>query len=313
MSDSEHACCAPAGAGDATHARPEAAHRPRSTKGQIAVAGVVFTMGDQHGEGYPADGEEPVHEVALSPFHIDATAVTNAQFSAFVRDTGWVTDAEELGVSAVFHLAFRGRRHDVVRAVAGTPWWLAVRGADWRHPNGPRSDINQNPQHPVVHVSWHDAQAYCAWAGKSLPTEAQWEYAARGGLEGARFPWGDELAPRGRWRCNIWQGRFPDQNTGEDGYVTTAPVRTFMPNGLGLYQTSGNVWEWCQDWFSADYYAGSPRNDPPGPSAGTARVTRGGSFLCHESYCHRYRVAARSAVTPESTAANVGFRCANPG
>ena len=200
----------------------------------------------------------------------------------------------------------------MLHRVAEAPWWLAVRGADWRRPEGPGSDVAHRQNHPVVHVTWNDAQAYCAWAGKVLPTEAQWEFAARGGLAGARYPWGDELTPGGRWRCNIWQGRFPTANSEEDGYATTAPVKAFAANGYGLHQPSGNVWEWCQDWFAADYYARSPRVDPPGPGDGTARVMRGGSYLCHASYCHRYRVAARSSSTPDSASANVGFRCANP-
>jgi formylglycine-generating enzyme required for sulfatase activity len=169
--------------------------------------------------------------------------------------------------------------------------------------------VGDRANHPVVHVSWRDATAYAAWAGKRLPTEAEWEYAARGGLEGARFPWGDDLGRR--WNLNIWQGRFPDVNTGEDGFLTTAPVRSFRPNGHGLWQTVGNVWEWCADWFAADWYARSPSSDPRGPEEGTARVMRGGSYLCHSSYCYRYRVAARSANTPDSSSGNLGFRCAS--
>jgi formylglycine-generating enzyme required for sulfatase activity len=271
-------------------------------------------MGDAFGEGYPADGETPVHEVHLDAFTIGSTAVTNAQFATFVKDTGHVTGAEEFGVSAVFHLAFTASpgaepRHVVNRA-AGAPWWLAVRGASWRHPEGPGSDVSRRQNHPVVHVSWYDAQAYADWAGQRLPTEAEWEYAARGGLRGARFPWGDELTPRGRWMCNIWQGSFPTVNTAEDGYLTTAPARSFAPNGYGLSCMAGNVWEWCADWFAADYYTRSPSHDPQGPTGGEQRVMRGGSYLCHRSYCHRYRVAARSANTPESSSGNTGFRCA---
>ena len=275
-------------------------------------------MGDAFGEGYAGDGEGPTHRVRLSPYLLDATAVTNAAFGAFVKDTGYVTDAEQLGISAVFHLAVQAAPGDVVGRATGTPWWLVVRGADWRHPAGPRSSAARLPQHPVVQVSWRDAQAYCAWAGKRLPTEAEWERAARGGLEGARFPWGDELMDRGRWRLNIFQGEFPTRNTAEDGWETTAPVKTFRPNGYGLHQMAGNVWEWCADRFSPTTYAerGPLAVDPLAPGSDTdeadaARVMRGGSYLCHDSYCHRYRVAARSANTADSASGNLGFRCAN--
>ena len=267
-------------------------------------------MGDAQGEGYVGDGERPVHEVTLQPFRIDITTVTNADFGRFVKATGYVTTAEEFGYSAVFHLAFTGERSDIVGRPEETPWWLGVRDAQWRRPEGPGSDISTRAHHPVVHVSYDDALAYCAWAGKRLPTEAEWEYAARGGLAGARFAWGDELVPDGEHRCNIWQGDFPDHNTLEDGYLTTAPAKAFAANGYGLFQSAGNVWEWCSDWFDPTYYASSPADDPAGPDQGITRVMRGGSFLCHDSYCHRYRVAARSSSTPDSTAANLGFRCA---
>lgn len=283
----------------------------RSTRGQVLVAGGSFAMGDHAGDGDPGDGERPVHRVTLTSFYIDATTVTNAAFARFVKDTGYVTDAERWGSSGVFHLAFAGDRSDVLSGVDGAPWWLAVRGACWRRPEGPGSSIGDRANHPVVHVSWNDATAYCAWAGKRLPTEAEWEYAARGGLEGARFPWGDELGAGRRWALNIWQGRFPTENTCEDGFLTTAPVKSYRPNGYGLWQTVGNVWEWCADWFSADYYGRSPARDPRGPEQGTARVMRGGSYLCHDSYCNRYRVAARTSNTPESSSGNLGFRCAN--
>jgi formylglycine-generating enzyme required for sulfatase activity len=307
-------CCAPGGAGRlVTHVPSDARPRSRAANrsGQVRVSGGVSEMGDAFGEGYPGDGETPVHEVELPSFHIDATTVTNARFAAFVKDTGYITEAERLGVSAVFHLAFRGDRSDVLHAVAGAPWWLAVKGASWRCPEGPGSDATARGHHPVVHVSWNDAQAYCAWAGKRLPTEAEWEYAARGGLQRKRYVWGDDLLKRGRWRCNIWQGDFPVTNTLEDGHLTTAPVRSYIPNGFGLWQLAGNVWEWCADRFAPDYYARSPRHRPTGPEDGESRVMRGGSYLCHESYCNRYRVAARSSNTPDSFAANIGFRCAN--
>jgi formylglycine-generating enzyme required for sulfatase activity len=189
----------------------------------------------------------------------------------------------------------------VLGAVSGTPWWLSVGGACWRAPEGGRSSVDGREAHPAVHVSWHDAQAYAAWAGRRLPTEAEWERAARGGLDGRRYPWGDEPAP-----CAIWNGDFP-----HEGHGRTVRVDAFAPNGFGLYNTVGNVWEWCADRFSPSYYARSPRDDPRGPAIGDERVLRGGSFLCHDSYCNRYRVAARTGNTPASSAANVGFRCAN--
>jgi formylglycine-generating enzyme required for sulfatase activity len=278
---------------------------------QVLVPGGTFAMGDAFDEGYPADGETPVHPVTLADFRLGATTVTNADFAAFVSDTGHVTDAERFGVSAVFDQTVRAEPRDIAGRVASAPWWLAVAGADWAHPYGRLSSVHELPDHPVVHVSFHDAQAYCRWAGGRLPTEAEWEYAARGGLEGKRFAWGDELQPEGRWLCNIWQGHFPDHNTEDDGYLGTAPVRSYLPNGYGLWCMAGNVWEWCADWFSPQYYSQAPEQDPRGPADGVQRVMRGGSFLCHDSHCNRYRVAARSSNTPDSSASNIGFRWAS--
>ena len=185
-------------------------------------------------------------------------------------------------------------------------------GAAWHSPEGPGSSIDGRLDHPVVHVSHNDALAYCAWAGGRLPTEAEWEFAARGGLDGQMFPWGQELTPAGEHRCNIWQGRFPEENTAEDGYRGTAPVTAYQPNGFGLYNTIGNAWEWCADWFHNRFHAhpAAPRVDPQGPPQGTARVMKGGSHLCHRSYCYRYRVGARSSSPPDSGSGNVGFRIA---
>ena len=304
------ACCAP-GRHRCTPAHPEVPAGPRSVRGQVRLEGGVFAMGDPFGEGYEADGERLVHEVALAPYFMDATAGTNAAFATFAKATGYVTTAEREGTSAVFHLAVADQRRHVRGAVPGTPWWLVVEGASWRAPSGPGSSVAQLSNHPVVHVSFEDADAYARWAGKRLPTEAEWEHAARGGLAGARYAWGDELTPGGRHMANIWQGDFPVRNSLDDGYLTTAPVKAFRPNGYGLHNTAGNVWEWCADWFAADYYARSPRTAPRGPDTGTARVIRGGSYLCHASYCNRYRVAARSSAPPDSTSANLGFRCAN--
>ncbi|NHC15604.1 formylglycine-generating enzyme family protein [Motilibacter sp. E257] len=281
----------------------------------VRIAGGGFLMGGDDPDQFPADGEGPVRRVQLGAYLIDATSVTNAQYATFVKATGYVTDAERYGWSFVFHLLLGpgAAPHVMEGAVPGAPWWRAVRGASWRHPEGPGSDASSRQNHPVTHVSWHDAAAYAAWAGKRLPTEAEWEMAARGGLEQARFPWGDELTPRGQHRCNIWQGTFPTVNTQEDGYVGTAPVKAYRPNAFGLHNTSGNVWEWCADWWSTTWHAAErpeTRQDPQGPPTGEARVVRGGSYLCHASYCNRYRVAARTSNTPDSTTGHMGFRCA---
>jgi formylglycine-generating enzyme required for sulfatase activity len=266
-------------------------------------------MGTNEPTGYPADGEGPVRRIRLKPFWIDVHAVSVARFAAFVEATGYVTDAERYGWSFVF-AGLLPDDFPPTRGVANAPWWRQVHGADWCHPEGPQSDASDRGSHPVVHVSWRDARAYCRWADTRLPTEAEWEYAARGGLEQKRFPWGDELTPGGEHRMNVWQGRFPTENTVEDGYYGTAPVDAFPPNGYGLYNMTGNAWEWCADWFSATFHARGPRKNPKGPPSGTHRVMRGGSYLCHHSYCYRYRVASRSANTPDSTTGNLGFRCA---
>lgn len=269
-------------------------------------------MGTNSREGYPSDGEGPVRTVRLEPFWMDSTVVSNAQFARFVSATGYVTEAERFGWSHVFAGLLP---HDFppTRAVAETPWWRQVHGADWRHPEGPRSSLDRRLDHPVLHVTWHDALVYCQWAAKRLPTEAEWEYAARGGLEQQRYPWGDQLTPAGRHRMNVWQGTFPGVDTGEDGYRGTAPVDAFEPNGFGLWNMTGNVWEWCSDWFSPGYPLMARkrglRDNPTGPAAGDRRVMRGGSYLCHRSYCFRYRVAARSSNTPDSSTGNLGFRC----
>ncbi len=266
-------------------------------------------MGNPRGDGYPDDGEEPVHRVRLAPFLIAAYAVTNDQFAAFVDATGHVTDAERYGWSFVFAGLLPDDFGDT-RGVVGAQWWRQVFGATWRQPEGPHSDLDGRGDHPVVHVSWFDAVAYCRWSGTRLPTEAEWEHAARGGLTGCAFPWGDELEPGGVHRMNVWQGRFPVENTAADGFVGTAPVDAFGPNGYGLYNMCGNVWEWCADWFDPGYYERSPLDAPTGPASGTARVMRGGSYLCHASYCRRYRVDARSSNGPDSSAGNLGFRVA---
>ncbi len=301
-------------------------------EGMVWIPGGTFFMGieqKQLPKSFTAPGifkdSLPVHRVRLTGFWMDKTEVTNDQFARFVRATGYVTWAERKpeagdfpGVAAdkiprePFAIVFRqpkGKGEFL-------EWWQAVTGASWRHPEGPGSDLGGRGKHPVVHVSWHDAVAYCQWAGRRLPTEAEWEYAARGGLDRKLYAWGDELKPRGKWMCNVWQGRFPDKNTGEDGFLGTAPVGSFPANGYGLYDMAGNVWEWCADYYRHNYYRKSPIQDPAGPAdsydpfePGIAkRVLRGGSFLCSDNYCLRYLPGARSKSPPRDGASHTGFR-----
>ncbi|MEO8125883.1 MAG: formylglycine-generating enzyme family protein [Bryobacteraceae bacterium] len=271
-----------------------------------------FLMGTDSRDGFPADGEGPVREVTLDGFYLDSAPVTNTQFAEFVKETAYQTESERFGWSFVFHLHLSPEhlpRLDRDR-VQGVNWWCKVEGANWKQPEGPGSEITSRPTHPVVHVSWNDALAYCKWAGKRLPTEAEWEYAARGGLEQKLYPWGDELTPGGRHLCNIWQGEFPNQDTAEDGYSAPAPVDAFPPNGYGFLTITGNAWEWCADWFHPTYHVTAYRRNPVGPPSGSHKVMKGGSYLCHASYCNRYRVAARTSNTPDSATTNIGFRCA---
>ena len=259
-------------------------------EGMLLVKGGTFLMGDDAG----MPGESPAHEVALKPFLMDRHEVTVAEFARFVEATGYRTEAERLGWSGVFDRE------------AGD--WTKGDGADWRHPEGP--DSQAAPNEPVVHISWEDAAAYAKWAGKRLPTEAEWECAARGGLAGKTYSWGDELRPNGKPVANWWQGSFPDRDTGEDGFRGLAPVESFPPNGFGLYDMGGNVWEWTADWFDEGYYSRSPALNPKGPDAGDERVIRGGSWMCSENFCTNYRAAARGHTPPDSGLNNLGFRCA---
>ena len=305
------ACCAPGRRGEPTGARPgtaPAAGAPAAGRGAVRLEGGWFTMGSDDTLAYPEDGEGPARRVRVSAFTIQPHCVTNARFRAFVEATGHITDAERYRASFVFG-GLLPTGFPPTRAVAAAPWWREVPGADWQHPEGAGSDLAGREDHPVVHVSWHDAAAYCAWAGRRLPTEAEWEYAARGGLEGRPFPWGAELRPGGRHRMNVWNGRFPGHNTLDDGYLGTCPVQAFEPNGYGLYNMTGNVWEWTADWFHPTWHATGPNEDPMGPPSGSARALRGGSYLCHASYCRRYRVSARMPNTAETSTGNIGFRC----
>ena len=276
-----------------------------------------YTIGYEGPEAWKADGEGPVRQVELNSFWLDATAVTNAQFADFVASTGYVTESERFGWAYVFKGQLqksKQRRLKQNQTVPGVNWWYAIDGAYWRKPEGPGSNIKKRMDHPVVSVSWSDAVAYATWAGKRLPTEAEWEVAARSPHNAqSLYPWGDELEPGGKHRCNIWQGTFPEQNTAADGYQWTAPVRAYRRMESGFYNLIGNVWEWCADWFSPDWHASvstETRVNPQGPIGGEAKVMKGGSFLCHESYCNRYRLGARTANTPDSATTNLGFRCA---
>lgn len=301
-------------------------------------AGMVWIPGGRFWMGSADDSEgiAPLHEVAVSGFWMDRTEVTNAAFNEFVRETGYTTTAEREPTAADFHgqeppadkrkpfsICFtsvpRSAAFPAARASGIPPWWKVVVGADWRHPTGPGSSILGRDADPAVHISWPDAVAYAKWAGKRLPTEAEWEFAARGGLDRAEYAWGDEKPGTGGvWRANTFQGEFPGVDTGRDGFTGPAPVGSFPPNGYGLCDMAGNVWEWCEDWYWRDYYRQSPRNNPRGPDDGELRadsilpvkVRRGGSYLCAEDFCRRYLPAARDHAPPPDTAGHTGFRCA---
>lgn len=245
-----------------------------------------------------ADKEGPSRQVSLKSFYIDKFEVSNVDFAKFVNATGYKTEAEKFGDSFVFLLFLNEtlRNRYVDYRVVQAPWWYKVEGTNWRHPFGPDSNIKDQMDHPVIHVSWNDATAYCKWKRARLPTEAEWEVACRGGKKNTKYPWGDKLFPDKKYMANIWQGSFPNYNSAKDGFIGTNPVHLFPPNGYGLHNMAGNVWEWTQDYWTSQK---SPE-----------RVKKGGSYLCHRSYCYRYRCAARSQNTEDSSAGNLGFRCA---
>ena len=297
-------------------------------EGMVWIPGGTFRMGsDDH---YPE--EAPAHPVTVDGFWIDPHPVTNAEFGRFVRATRYVTVAERPADPARYPGArpelllpsssvFRSPDHPVP-LTDPYQWWTYVPGADWRHPDGPGSSIKRKPDHPVVHVAWADVVEYARWADRQLPTEAEWEFAARGGLDGAEFAWGDELTPGGRWMANTWQGDFPRHNTAEDGYVGTAPVGRYPANGYGLHDMIGNVWEWTADWYEAHADTShacctmeNPRGgerersiDPRDPARVARRVMKGGSHLCAPNYCRRYRPAARMAQPVDTSTSHLGFR-----
>lgn len=303
-----------------------------SRTGMVFLAGGTFRMGSDR--FYPE--EAPVHSVRVDGFWIDPTPVTNRQFKAFVRATGHVTVAEIAPDAkdypgALAEMLYAGSL--VFSPPAGPVdlrdwgrWWQFLKGADWRHPYGPKSTINGLDNHPVVHVAYADALAYARWAGKDLPTEAEWEFAARGGLDGADYAWGDELVPAGQHRANTWQGKFPHENLAHDGFTRTSPVKAFPPNGFGIHDMIGNVWEWTSDWYAPRHEADAaktcciPRNPRGGVEADSfdpaqpdipipRRVLKGGSHLCAPNYCQRYRPAARHAEAIDTSTSHVGFRC----
>jgi sulfatase modifying factor 1 len=304
--------------------------------GMVWIPAGAFTMGSTDREGRP--DEYPAHTVRVDGFWADANEVTNAQFHKFVEATGYVTTAEtkpdwaELkkqvppgtpkpadSLLVASSLVFTPPHHPVPLDDV-SQWWSWKKGADWKHPQGPGSSLIGKDNYPVVQVSWDDARAYARWAGKRLPTEAEWEYAARGGLKDKPYPWGSEDVTAGKPKANTWQGSFPNRNTQWDGYYGLAPVRSFAPNGYGLYDVAGNVWEWCYDWYDANYYAGLAghiTNNPTGPVSGNdpmdpsapKRVVRGGSFLCNASYCKGYRVTSRMKTSPDTGLEHTGFRC----
>lgn len=301
-------CCSPArspGTSEAAADLPFAAADPRRP------ADIVWLNGGRSYCGTPrvvirGDGEQ-MRPTRVLPFGIDRFAVTNARFAAFVKETGFVSEAERFGWSFVFKDALAPERRPADSRVADAPWWYRIEGARWDRPAGPDSSVDDMMDHPVVHVSHGDAAAFAAWSGGRLLTEAEWEFAARGGAD-VIYPWGDDDAPDDDPRCNIWQGRFPDQNLATDGYSATAPVNAFPPNGFGLYNLSGNAWEWCADRFRVKSLGAEGRARDAAARRDNERLLKGGSYLCHRSYCHRYRIAARIGRSPDTTTSHVGFR-----
>lgn len=334
--DSIHACMSvPArfAGGDSTNFQ---ASGDTSTIGMVLIPQGNFEMGGDNNQA--SEDEYPKHKVLLDAFYMDVTEVTNAQFKKFVEATGYVTTAErkpdweELKKTVPPNTP---KPHDSLLVAASlvfnpttgpvdlndySQWWRWVKGADWKHPQGPQSNINGKENYPVVHVSWDDANAYCKWAGKRLPTEAEWEWAARGGLINNIYPWGNEPVNSGSPKTNSWEGKFPYQNDQKDRFLKAAPVKSFQPNRYGLYDMSGNVWEWCSDWYDQNYYKtlagketknpkGATRSNDPDDPFTPKRSLKGGSFLCNDSYCSGYRVARRMKSSPDTGLEHTGFRC----
>ena len=319
-------------------AKPSDITTNKSHTGMVWIPGGEFTMGTDEKMSYPA--EHPAHQVRVNGFWMDSTEVTNTEFKKFVEATGYITIAEQKPIWEEIkkQLPVGTPKPPDDALVAGslvfTPpsrpvplndisrWWQWVHGASWLHPEGPSSSIKDRMNHPVVHVSWDDANAYAKWAGKRLPTEAEWEFSARGGLKNKRYAWGDELKPNKKWMANNFQGSFPDNNTKIDGFDRSSPVKSFAPNGYGLYDIIGNCWEWCSDWYSVKLYKDRAKSkevydNPKGPDKSydprfprePRRTTRGGSFLCSENYCVNYRPSARQGTAVDSGMSHLSFRC----
>lgn len=308
---SDYSCCAPVGLRAEVTRQPALGTQGPAHKSPpdrlVRLPGRRFRVGSDD-RLLPMDGEGPSRLVGIKAFAVDPFAVTNQWFAAFVADTGFRTDAEQHGWSAVFQ-GFLAAGNNDNGSAAGAPWWRRVEGTAWNRPEGPGSTIEDRLDHPVVHVSWHDAQAFAAWAGGRLPSEAEWELAAGGGLEARRFPWGHDEPDDDRFMpCNIWQGEFPNHNTVADGYAGTAPVSAFAPNGLGLFNMVGNTWEWCADAFRVRSLARAAKARNEASRRHGERLIKGGSYLCHRSYCYRYRTAARSGVSPDTSTGHLGFR-----
>lgn len=310
MEQNKTSCCAPSRGGEPLLTPSAGDLRGGASCHAIAMAaarGFVGTDAPMIG----GDGEGPRRAVALKAYRLEAQTVSNARFAAFAAQTGYVTEAERFGWSAVF----RGLLPPEAQPTGShdrAPWWLRVEGACWRAPEGAGSDISERMDHPVTQVSWADAQAFATWVGGRLPTEAEWEHAAGSG-DGRRFPWGSAEPDDETVFCNIWQGRFPAQNSCRDGYFGTAPAVSFAPTGAGFYNLAGNVWEWSADAFRVRSVSAAGKARNAHAKAEQEKVLKGGSFLCHKSYCYRYRIAARMALTPDSATSNVGFRVAYDG
>lgn len=317
-------------------ATPAQSTEAMQIEGMVWIEGGTFMMGADNSQARP--DEYPKHQVTVDGFWMDATEVTNAAFARFVEATGYVTTAEQKpeweelkkqlppgtpkpneSLLVPASLVFQSPKGQTdLRDFAS--WWTWQEGANWKQPHGPGSSIKGKEDHPVIHISWYDAQAYAKWAGKRLPTEAEWEWAARGGKQDQTYPWGNENINAGKPKANTWNGRFPSNNTEQDGFYHTAPVRSYSPNGYGLYDMAGNVWEWCADYYHSNYYSTANKGilNPAGPTtsydpdelyAATKKVIRGGSFLCNDSYCAGFRVAARMKNSEDSSLEHLGFRC----